>query len=141
MINKPQHSAIENSLNLIHVTSHDSNYSTDEGDYSALLYVYVSIDRFDVSQYGNSEELIPFASFVSEVSLEQEVLKKLFNSIDTYHSYHEANEGWNIAIWNDYEHGRSIRIDELTFQERKDEFKNINFDDWLQNALKVAIFI
>lgn len=141
MISKPQHSKISNALNLIHVTSHDSNYSTDEGDYSDLLYVYVSIDKFDANQYGNSENLVPFASFVSEVYLEQDVLKNLFNSIDTHHSYNKSNDGWNIAIWNDYVYGRSIRIDELTFQELKDEFKNINFDNWLKNALQVAIFI
>lgn len=140
MINKPQHSTIEDSLNLIHVTSHNSNYSTDEGDYSSLLYVFVSIDRFDANQYGIEKEKIPFISFVSDVYLEHDILKTIFNSVDTYYSYHD-NECWDISIWNDDEYGRSIRIDELVYQEKKEEYKNIDFYNWIENALKVAIFI
>lgn len=140
MINKPQHSTIEDSLNLIHVTSHNSNYSTDEGDYSSLLYVFVSIDRFDANQYGIEKEKIPFISFVSDVYLEHDILKTIFNSVDTYYSYHD-NECRDISIWNDDEYGRSIRIDELVYQEKKEEYKNIDFYNWIENALKVAIFI
>lgn len=141
MNNIHQHSTIEASLNLIYVTSHNSNYSTDEGDYSELLYVFVSIDRFNPEQYGNEEEKVPFVSFVSEVYLKPEILSKMFHAIDTYHSYHDVGECWNISIWNDYQYGRSIRIDELTYQEKKDECKNIDLNEWIHQALEVAIFI
>lgn len=141
MIKQPKHSSSSTPLNLIHITHHDSNYTTDEGDYSEILYVYTSMDRFNPAHYGNDEDKIPFVQFVIDEFLEASVLKLLFHAVSTEYDYHDGDDCWTIAIWNDYEYGRSIRIEDRIYQEKKLECKDINFDKWIQEALESAIFI
>lgn len=141
MIIKPEHSVSSTPLTLIHITDHDSNYSTDEGDYSDLLYVYRSIDRFNPDHYGDENEKIQFVQFSTESPMEISVIKKMFNAVTTQYAYHYSSCCWAISIWNDYHNGRSIRIEDRIYQEDSEACKGIDFDQWIKEALEEALFI
>lgn len=141
MIIKPEHSVSSSPLTLIHITNHDSNYSTDEGNYSDLLYVYTSIDKFDPDNYGDSEEKIPFVQFSNDCPMDVTAIKKMFNAVSTRYAYHDSDSCWTISIWNDYHNGRSIRIEDRIYQEDNEACKDIDFDQWIKDALEEALFI